>query len=53
MANKSYAIPNYQGYIPMKNPESELGKSITTVSRRCFTKDRLDHKTSNIFATTG
>lgn len=36
---KSYAIPNYAGFIPGKNGNSELGRSYTKISRRCFVKE--------------
>jgi len=41
---KTYAIPKYQGYIPGKDAESELGKGFTKISRRCFSPEKLDEK---------
>jgi len=37
---KSYSIPKYAGFIPGKDGNSELGRSYTKISRRCFVKDQ-------------
>lgn len=36
---KSYVIPNYAGFIPGSNGNSELGRTATKISRRCFVKE--------------
>jgi hypothetical protein len=36
---KSYAIPKYAGFIPGKNGNSELGRSYSKITRRCFVKE--------------
>ena len=42
VAKKTYVIPKYQGYIPGKDAESELGRGFTKISRRCFSPEKLD-----------
>lgn len=37
-------MPGYQGYVPSKGPDNELGGTFTTLSRRCFTRERLDNR---------
>ena len=34
--NKDYCIPKYAGFIPGKSGNSELGRSYTKITRRCF-----------------
>ena len=53
VAKKNSAIPGYKGYVPGQQPESDqLGETFTQMSRRSFTKQRLDLK-PNLFASTG
>ena len=42
--NKNHAIPGYKGYVPGAKPDNALGETFTTISRRCFTRERLDTK---------
>jgi len=44
-------LPKYQGYIPGKIANNEYGASITNVSRRVFSPEKLD--TPSLFASTG
>ena len=49
---KSNCIPSYKGYIPKRSVENELiGETITTESRRCFTRKNMDRPA--IYASTG
>ena len=32
------------GYVPGAKPDNALGETFTTISRRCFTRERLDTK---------
>ena len=36
---KAYSIPKYAGFIPGKDGNSELGRSYTKITRRCFNKE--------------
>ena len=36
---KSYSIPKYAGFIPGMKGNSELGRSYTKITRRCFDKE--------------
>lgn len=36
---KQYAVPKYGGFIPGKDGNSELGRSYSKVTRRCFVKE--------------
>jgi len=36
---KSSAIPKYAGFIPGKSGNSELGRSYTKITKRCFAKE--------------
>ena len=36
---KAYAVPKYAGFIPGKDGNSELGRSYTKITRRCFNKE--------------
>lgn len=47
---KQYAIPKYAGFIPGKDGNSELGRSYTKISRRCFGKEDNFQKTHTRFA---
>ena len=49
MPLKSYSIPKYAGFIPGKEGNSELGRSYTKISRRCFVKDNTFQKTHDRF----
>jgi len=44
-------LPKYQGYIPGKTANNEFGASLTHVSRRVFSPEKLD--TPSYFASTG
>jgi len=35
----AYTIPKYAGFIPGKDGNSELGRSYTKITRRCFGKE--------------
>lgn len=37
--NKSYSIPKYAGFITGKEGNSELGRTYTKITRRCFEKE--------------
>jgi hypothetical protein len=37
--NNSYTIPKYAGFIPGKEGNSELGRTFTKITRRCFEKE--------------
>ena len=37
---KNYAVPKYAGFIPGANANSELQKTYTNISRRCFDKEK-------------
>ena len=53
MAKNNFHIPGYKGYIPGDKPENDnLGLTFTNLTRRAFTKERLDDKV-NAFASTG
>lgn len=45
-------MPNYQGYIPGKDSNNELGRTFSKVTRKCFDQAKLDNKPF-MFSTTG
>jgi hypothetical protein len=53
VAKKNFHIPSYQGYIPGDKPENDhLGLTFTSLTRKSYTKERLDLH-DNHFASTG
>ena len=53
VSKKNFHIPGYQGYVPADKAENDkLGLTYAQLTRRCFTKERLDDA-ENPFATTG
>lgn len=53
MAKKNFHIPGYKGFLPGDKPENDhLGLTYTNLSRKSFTKARLD-TLDNSFASTG
>ncbi len=36
---KSYSIPKYAGFIPGAKGNSELGRTFSKITRRCFVKE--------------
>jgi len=46
---KQYAIPKYAGFIPGNTGNSELGRSYTKITRRCFGKEDNFQKTHTRF----
>ena len=37
---KNYSIPKYAGFIPGMNANSELGRTYSKITRRCFDKEQ-------------
>ena len=36
---KSFVVPGYQGYVPKKDADTEYGKTLSRISRRCFDRE--------------
>jgi hypothetical protein len=53
MDPKTYVIPKYAGFIPGLNGNSELGRTYTKVSRRCFRKQQEVDDVKQMWETKG
>mmetsp|Transcript_8821 Transcript_8821/g.13598 ORF Transcript_8821/g.13598 Transcript_8821/m.13598 type:complete len:162 (+) Transcript_8821:21-506(+) len=46
---KSYSIPKYAGFIPGSKGNSELGRTFSKITRRCFVKEDSFQKSNDRF----
>ena len=50
---KTYTIPTYAGFIPGLKGNSELGRTYTKISRRCFRKQQEVDDEKNLWESKG
>lgn len=50
---KAFVVPGYQGYVPKKDADTEYGKTLSRVSRRCFVKEDKIRGSTQFHKTSG